>query len=164
MRAACFIFPSMKGRLFRAVLATMIALTACYCSMRKGDAQQPTDPAGEERAIRALLQSQEAAWNEGNIEGFMEGYWRSDSLRFVGTTITEGWQATLERYRKSYPDRAAMGELRFEYYRFHFIDASVCLVTGRYHLKREADAPTGIFSLLLRKINERWVIVYDHTS
>lgn len=118
----------------------------------------------EERSIRIVLARQEAAWNEGNIEEFMEGYWKSDSLKFIGTGITKGWKATLERYRKTYPDRATMGTLKFTFYEFQFISSDACLVTGRYRLKRTADEPTGMFTLLIRKIDGNWRIVYDHTS
>ncbi len=122
------------------------------------------NPAVEEKAIRELLKTQELAWNEGNIDGFMEGYWKSDSLMFVGSVITQGWNATLERYKRSYPDREAMGQLDFTFYDFKFIDNEACLVTGRYHLKRTSDDPTGMFTLLIKKIGGKWLVVYDHTS
>jgi uncharacterized protein (TIGR02246 family) len=122
------------------------------------------DKVGDEKAIRDLLQRQEIAWNEGNIKEFMEGYWKSDSLMFIGTNITRGWNATLERYHKNYPDRETMGTLRFTFYEFRFIDDDACMVTGRYQLTRAADQPTGMFTLLLRKTDGHWTIVYDHTS
>lgn len=118
----------------------------------------------EEKAIRGLLQEQQDAWNEGNIEEFMEGYWKSDSLMFIGSKITYGWDSTLARYHKTYPDKAAMGELTFTFYDFKFVANDACLVTGRYHLKRMSDEPSGLFTLLLKKIGDRWLIVYDHTS
>jgi hypothetical protein len=122
------------------------------------------NPATEEKAIRDVLHGQELAWNEGNIDAFMESYWKSDSLMFIGSAIAQGWNATIERYRKSYPDREAMGQLDFTFYDFKFIDKESCLVTGKYHLKRKADEPAGMFTLLLKKIGGKWVIVYDHTS
>jgi hypothetical protein len=122
------------------------------------------DRASEEQAIRSLLKAQEEAWNQGNIDEFMEGYWKSDSLMFVGSAITQGWNATIERYKKSYPTQEIMGKLDFTFYDFKFIDSNSCLVTGKYHLKRTSDEPTGMFTLLLKKIDSKWVIVYDHTS
>lgn len=122
------------------------------------------DPASEEKAIRSVLKRQETDWNDGNIDGFMESYWRSDSLMFIGSDITRGWDNTIERYRKKYPDRKTMGQLDFTFYRFTFVDNRSCLVTGRYHLKRTADEPAGMFTLLLKKIDGKWLIVYDHTS
>src|SRR3954467_11293783 len=106
------------------------------------------DRASEEKAIRDVLKAQEAAWNQGNIDEFMEGYWKSDSLMFIGSGITQGWKATLERYHKSYPDRETMGQLDFTFFEFRFVDEKSCLVTGKYHLKRTADEPTGMFTLL----------------
>ena len=141
--------------------AVLISFLMPGCSTQKTD---NFDAAAEERAIRQVLSAQEAAWNAGSIEEFMEGYWHSDSLRFIGTGITTSWQATLERYRRTYPDRATMGELKFEFYRFYFINQHSCLVTGRYSLKRATDEPTGMFTLLIEKINDEWLIVYDHTS
>ena len=117
-----------------------------------------------EKEIREVLMRQQDAWNQGNVEEFMEGYWKSDSLMFIGSKITYGWDSTLARYHKTYPDRDAMGQLRFTFYNFTLVDYNACLVTGRYQLKRNSDEPTGLFTLLLKKINGEWRIVYDHTS
>ena len=94
----------------------------------------------------------------------MKGYWKSDSIYFIGSKITAGWDSTLVRYKKSYPDAAAMGKLRFEILMMDFVSADACLVTGKYFLTREKDNPSGIFTLLFRKKNGAWLIVYDHTS
>ncbi len=119
---------------------------------------------GDEMAIRTVLDKQVAAWNEVNIDEFMKGYWKSDSLLFIGRKITSGWDSTLIRYKKSYSDKAAMGKLRFEVLRLDFISQEACLVTGKYFLTREKDSPNGIFTLLFKKKKGQWVIVYDHTS
>src|SRR4051812_6384672 len=108
---------------------TALAILLSACSPK-------SDRAGEEKAIRDVLLRQEVAWNEGNINGFMEGYWKSDSLMFIGATVTQGWDATIERYKKSYPDREAMGQLKFAFYDFKFVGNDACLVTGKYQLKR----------------------------
>jgi ketosteroid isomerase-like protein len=139
----------------RFVFLTILALSAGCVS---------PNPGADENAIRNLLAAQETAWNQGNIEEFMEGYWKSDSLMFIGNPITYGWNPTLARYQKTYPDQEAMGILKFTFYEFKFISPDACLVTGKYHLKRTADEPSGMFTLLLRKIKGSWVIVYDHTS
>ena len=143
------------------VLLVCSALISCNQTSRKVDQQAIS--AGE-AAIKDVLISQEKAWNDGNLDEFMKGYWNSDSLQFVGSTITHGWQSTLDRYRATYPDRAAMGNLKFEFFRFSFITPQTCLVTGRYTLTRAQDQPTGLFTLLLKNISGKWVIVYDHTS
>lgn len=140
-----------------------ILIVVAACNRERATTTQP-DLSAQELVIRGVLSKQEKAWNEGNIDEFMMGYWHSDSLQFVGKNITTGWQATLDRYKTNYPDREAMGKLRFDFYRFDFITPESCLVTGRYTLTRSQDEPSGLFTLLLKKIAGNWVIVYDHTS
>jgi ketosteroid isomerase-like protein len=95
----------------------------------------------------------------------METYWKSDSLLFVGSSKpVYGWQSTLERYKKSYPDKAAMGELTFDILQVNLLDKTNAFVLGGWHLKSVSDAPGGFFTLWLRKTGGRWVIVCDHTS
>lgn len=126
--------------------------------------QKKFDQLTEGNAIRAVLAQQVSDWNNFNIEGFMQGYWKSDSLMFIGAKITHGWDSTLARYKKSYPSKEAMGILRFEILRLQFTSHGSCLVTGKYFLQRKSDNPNGIFTLLFRKKNGKWVVVYDHTS
>ncbi|MBS1488330.1 MAG: nuclear transport factor 2 family protein [Bacteroidetes bacterium] len=139
----------------------LITLFAAGCAAPH---QPIPDRAASESAIRQTLADQVAAWNKGDIDAFMKGYWRSDSLLFVGRKIVAGWDSTLIRYKRSYPDQAAMGELRFDILHLDFTSANSCLVTGNYFLKREKDNPSGVFTLLFKKKNGVWVIVYDHTS
>jgi hypothetical protein len=127
-------------------------------------AQDKIDVASEANTIRAVLAQQVRDWNSYNIEGFMQGYWKSDSMMFVGSKITYGWDSTLARYKRSYPNAEAMGTLRFEISKLQFIGRDSCLVTGNYFLKRKRDNPSGIFTLLFRKKKGKWVVVYDHTS
>jgi hypothetical protein len=118
-----------------------------------------------EKEIRAVLALQDAEWNRGNIAGFMETYWKSDSLMFIGKSgITYGWQKTLDNYKKGYPDTAAMGKLRFELIEFKQLSKTACFVVGKWFLTRSIGNLNGAFTLLLRKINNRWVIVADHSS
>jgi len=114
--------------------------------------------------IRSVLDRQVAAWNEGNIEKFMDGYWKSDSVQFIGSQMTMGWKNTLEGYKKRYPDRESMGTLRFELLQLQPLAPDAYLVTGKYFLIRKKDNPQGIFTLLFRKKKGKWVVVYDHTS
>jgi len=119
----------------------------------------------DEKAIRQLLTEQDAAWNRGDIEDFMKGYWRSDSLMFIGKSgITYGWQKTMENYKKGYPDTAAMGKLNFEYIEMKQLSENYFFVVGKWHLTRTIGNLNGAFTLLLRKINNTWVIVKDHSS
>ena len=115
-------------------------------------------------AIRAELDTQRQAWNAGNIDQFMESYWKSENLTFSsgGKTI-RGWQATLDRYKKRYPDKSAMGELSFDQLEITPLGDAAALVLGRWQLKR-TEPIGGNFSLVLRKIDGAWRIIHDHTS
>jgi hypothetical protein len=94
----------------------------------------------------------------------MTGYWKSDSVQFIGSEIVTGWTATLERYKKNYPDKDAMGVLRFDLLQLMPAGEDAYLITGKYFLTRKNDSPHGVFTLLFRKKEGKWVIVYDHTS
>jgi ketosteroid isomerase-like protein len=121
--------------------------------------------AQDKEAVLKVIETQRQAWNRGDVEGYMQGYWKSDSLVFVGKTApVYGWQNTLERYKKSYPDKAAMGQLTFTILQVKVLDADNAFVLGGWNLKREKDAPGGYFTLWFRKINGEWKIVCDHTS
>jgi hypothetical protein len=114
--------------------------------------------------ISAVLNRQVEAWNRGDVEGFMQGYWKSDELEFTtpdGTT--RGWQATLERYRAKYPTPEAMGTLNFERLCVTQTSSDAAEVSGRYRLDRKSDVLTGRFTLKMRRIGGKWVIVRDDT-
>ncbi len=119
----------------------------------------------DKAAVEKVLFAQQAAWNEGNLEKYMEGYWKSDSLKFIGKKgITYGWQATLSNYKKSYPDKATMGTLAFTLLEEQGLGKDYFMVIGKWQLQREKDAPGGYFSLLFRRFNGYWYIIADHTS
>lgn len=119
----------------------------------------------DETAIRQLLHAQDEAWNRGDLEGFMQGYWKHDSLMFIGKSgITYGWQQTLDHYKKGYPDTAAMGKLHFEYIEIKRLSAEYFFVTGKWYLSRTIGNLNGSFTLLMQKIKGVWVIVKDHSS
>ena len=121
--------------------------------------------AQNKEAVLKVLEDQRQAWNGGDIDTYMQGYWNSDSLVFVGKAApVYGWQGTLERYKKAYPGKAAMGELTFDIIQVKILDDHNAFVLGGWHLKREKDAPGGYFTLWFRKINGEWRIVCDHTS
>ncbi len=145
-------------------LATLLVLPIIFFSCTAPTTKSLVDFKQEEASIRLVLQRQVEAWNQANVEEFMKGYWKSDSILFIGSKITHGWDSTLARYKRSYPDQAAMGTLRFEILRLSFISEDACLITGNYFLTRANDAPSGIFTLVFRKKEGQWVIVYDHTS
>lgn len=119
-------------------------------------------PASE---ITALLTTQAAAWNRGDIDGFMQAYAQTDTLRFAsGGTVTLGWRPTLERYKKRYPDKATMGTLAFTDLEITELAPDAALAFGRWKLTREKDAPHGLFTLTLKKTSAGWQIIQDHTS
>lgn len=116
-------------------------------------------------AVRSVLVQQEKDWNDGNIEKFMRGYLRSDQTRFAsGGNVTLGWQAMLERYQRTYSDKAAMGKLTFSDLDISVVAEDGALAFGRWHLQREKEELSGLFTLLFRKTPEGWRIVHDHTS
>ena len=116
-------------------------------------------------AIRAVIEAQAAAWNRGDLEGYMDGYDRSKDTEFVGgDTITRGWQTVLDRYRRNYNSREKMGVLTFSDLEITVLSKDAALVIGRWHLKRTSDEPHGTFSLLFRKTKAGWRIVHDHSS
>lgn len=120
---------------------------------------------GEEAQIGKLLAVQTEAWNRGDLEGFMQTYWKSDSLMFIGKNgIKWGWQETLENYKKGYPDTAAMGKLSFDILVVKRLSPDYFYVVGKWMLHRTIGNLSGHYNLLLRKIGGRWVIVADHSS
>ncbi len=122
-------------------------------------------PSSDEDAIRRLLAAQAEAWNDGDLDRFMAGYWQDEGLRFAsGDRVQHGWQATLDGYRSRYRDRAAMGRLRFTELDIEVVGTDAALVFGRWSLERAADRPHGLFTLLLRRMADGWKITRDHTS
>ncbi|HXJ92741.1 MAG TPA: nuclear transport factor 2 family protein [Terriglobia bacterium] len=125
----------------------------------------PASPESLEAGVRALLKKQVADWNRGDVTAFMRGYWKSPETEFVGTDgIMRGWQNVLDRYRKTYPDRASMGHLDFTNLEVTVLGPEAALAVGHWQLKRQNDTPGGVFTLVFRKFPEGWRIINDHTS
>jgi len=134
----------------------------CLLTITPGAAQVLSPP---DSLILGVLHGQAEAWNRGDIDGYMEGYWNSDSLLFTsGGKMQRGYAATLEKYRKSYPDTARMGTLIFSGCEVHLLSSDAAWVFGRWSLTREKDNPHGVFTLLFRKFKDGWKIIHDHTS
>ena len=135
------------------LITGLLILSVCYCF------------AQDRQAIVNLMHNQEVAWSNGDIEGFMQGYWKSDSLMFIGKRgPTYGWQQAVDNYRKGYPGKAAMGKLTFRIDKVELISKGDAFVMGAWSIAREKDAPGGYFTLWFKKINGEWKIVCDHTS
>ena len=141
-----------------------IALIALLALML-GNSVRAADDTAIQAAVRAVLDEQQKDWNAGNIDRFMRGYHQSTTTRFAsGGTVTLGWQSVLERYKRTYSDKAAMGALTFSEIEITVASDDAALAFGRWHLKREKDEPSGLFTLLFRKTEGGWKIVHDHTS
>ena len=144
---------------FLCVLYTVLLVSAC------SGPKISVDENTIKTEIADMLHTQDGAWNRGDIPAFMEDYIKSDDLRFAsGGTVQRGWQGTLDRYLKRYPDRAAMGKLAFTDMEIDVLSDNAAMVFARWELTREHDKPGGLFTLLVKKINGKWVIVSDHTS
>ncbi|MBA4195933.1 MAG: DUF4440 domain-containing protein [Chitinophaga sp.] len=119
----------------------------------------------DEKAIRATLDKQQKAWNEGDLDKFMIGYWNNDSLMFIGSNgPTYGYAKTLANYKKGYPDTAHMGKFTSTIISIKKLSAKYYFVTGKWYLKRTVGDASGYYTLLFKKINGNWVIIADHSS
>lgn len=116
----------------------------------------------DKEAILQVMQQQEKAWSEHDLEGFMQGYWKNDSLQFFGSRgITYGWNKTLENYKKSYPTPEDSGTLNFTIESMTKIAEASYYVMGRYYLTRKKGDASGVFMIIFKKINGEWKIVAD---
>ena len=114
--------------------------------------------------ISSVMKEQMAAWNAGDMDRYMNTYWRSDSLMFIGREIEVGWNYVLKNYKRAYPDTASMGKLDFEIVKMKRLSVLYYSVVGKWQLKRSAGDQNGAFTLLFKKIKNKWVIIQDHSS
>jgi ketosteroid isomerase-like protein len=136
------------------LLCTSFFLAQFLCAQNK-----------DTQSIRALLAKQEAAWNQGNLEQFMVGYWESDSLVFIGKIGPKyGYANTLANYKKSYPDTSYMGKLHFDILSMQALNAGHYFVIGKWKLTRTVGNVSGHFTLLFRKTKQGWKVIADHSS
>lgn len=148
-------------RQFAAAIAASEAESASSDDMeREAVVATPSD-----EAVEAVLNAQRTAWNEGDIEAFMDHYWKSDDLTFSSSgKVTRGWQATLDNYKERYPSRDAMGTLAFTDLEVQSLGSEAALVIGDWQLTRDSGDVGGKFTVIFRRLEGRWVIVHDHTS
>ncbi len=115
--------------------------------------------------IRSVLARQTKAWNNGDVNGYMQGYWKSDELLFTSSgNVRRGWKVTLEKYKNSYDTREKMGVLKFSDMEFNKLSSTSAWVFGHWELERASDHPHGVFTLILKKFSDGWKIIHDHTS
>jgi uncharacterized protein (TIGR02246 family) len=133
-------------------------------ALNVGGASYPDDESIT-TAVEAVFRTQEDAWNRGDVEAFMEHYWKSDDLTFSsGGKTTRGWNATLARYRERYPTRDQMGRLTLSDLEITPLGDSAALILGQWKLDRDKEPVGGNYSIIMRKFGDRWLIVHDHTS
>ena len=139
----------------RIVFLLLVSMAIASCASKPDSAE----------AVRAVIETQQAAWNRGDIDGFMDGYERSDATTFVsGDELTRGWQTVLDRYKRRYTSREEMGTLTFSDLDLQVLNASAVVADGRWKLTRSNDAPHGRFTLLFRQTASGWHIFHDTTT
>ena len=139
----------------------LLLLIFLFCAIDEIVYSQSAD----EKSIRKILQEQTESWNKGNIEQFVKDYWRHDSLMFIGQSgITYGFQNTLNNYKKNYADTIKMGKLAFEIIKVQKLSGEYYFVVGKWFLRRSIGDLNGLYTLLFRKMNGKWVIVADHST
>jgi uncharacterized protein (TIGR02246 family) len=142
-----------------------IPVILSLCFPASGRNALPDKNQMDRAAITGVLTAQQGAWNRGEVEAFLQGYWRSPELTFSGTGgIARGWDAVLARYKEHYPDHSAMGKLEFSDLEFRFLGPDAALILGHWHLERQKGDVGGVFSLVFERFPEGWRIIHDHTS
>lgn len=143
-------------------ISVIIGLFLIACKTQKATS---TNYQTAKEEITSLMLQQAKDWSNGDLEGFMQGYIKSDSLVFIGKSgLTYGWQQTLDNYKKGYPTVAHMGTLKFDLLEFKELAIDAFLVIGKYNLKRTVGDASGYFSIILKKIDGEWKIIADHSS
>ncbi len=152
------------GRKHLFTLGSLLALAAVVYGYQKGAPRSQKDDRNV-AAVRAVIEGQAAAWNRGDVGGYMDGYAREETTTLVsGDTVTRGWQTVLNHYKKSYDSPAKMGALAFTELEIRPLSEFYMMAVGRWQLTREADTPRGRFTLIFRRTSAGWRIVHDHTS
>lgn len=145
-------------------MLAMIGLLAAQAAPARRE-HQSHNRNDDRSAITAVLKAQQDAWNQGDVNTFLQGYWRSPELTFSGTGgIARGWDGVLARYKEHYPSREAMGQLEFSGLEIRFLGKRAALVLGHWHLTRQKGDVGGVFSLVFERFPEGWRIIHDHTS
>ena len=144
--------------------ARWIAIASCML-MASAAFAAPEQTENAITEIQSVLQAQQDAWNRGDIDGFMNGYARSESTIFIsGDTARRGWESVRDRYKEKYSDQSKMGTLTFSDLEITALASDSAVASGRWNLRRESDQPHGRFTLILKRLPQGWRIVHDHTS
>jgi uncharacterized protein (TIGR02246 family) len=149
----------------RALMGVVLTMGIFLLLQRPAPARPADERKADREAINGVLSAQQTAWNRGDVDAFLAGYWRSPELTFSGSSgVARGWEGVLARYKKNYPNRETMGQLDFSELEFRFLGPDAALVLGRWHLKREKDDVGGVFTLVWQRFGDGWKIIHDHTS
>jgi len=143
------------------VVTSILAIALVAVLPGRGD-----DASHVRKAIQKVLDDQDGAWNKGDLEGFMAGYWKSDGLTFFsGGDVTRGWNATMERYKKRYQSEGKeMGKLTFSDLKIDVVGQESAVVRGRFKVVTSKETMQGLFTLIFKKTADGWKIIHDHTS
>ncbi len=151
-------------RIFYIIILGLL-FSACAPVQTGSDKEHNSVPTETELAIINLLTVQAEAWNRGDIDAFMQSYWRDEALRFAsGGRVVRGWQPTLERYKRRYSDRALMGTLTFSDLEIVHLSEDAAITHGRWSLDRAENPVGGLFTLVMRYRDDNWVIISDTTT
>ncbi len=147
-------------------LLVLVAFLGLFLSRdARSVAQASASTESDRAAITNVLDEQQSAWNAGDVSSFMKSYWDSPELTFAGSGgIARGWESVLARYKREYPDQAAMGKVNFSDVEVRFLGPDAALVLGQWHLHRSSGDIGGVFTLVFQRLPEGWRIVHDHTS
>ena len=152
----------MKSIYYLAIVFFCFSCISIKAKVADNASNQESSLEADKAAIKSVMKTQEVAWNNHDLEGFMQGYWNSDALKFYGSNgLTQGWQKTLENYKKGYPTKAESGTLNFVINDISKIENNNYWVMGEYHLTREIGDASGVFMIIFKKINGEWKIIAD---
>lgn len=148
-------------KIFKLIMLVSFIVTSCGMPTRKAEKSSETDI----KEIKQVLNQSAIDWSKGDLEAYMNAYWKSSSLKFIGSRgVTYGWQKTLDNYKKGYPTQEHTGTLTFDLIHVDFIADKVYSVIGKYHLERTVGEANGIFTLIFKEINGEWKIIVDHSE
>jgi uncharacterized protein (TIGR02246 family) len=157
--------PPVIKPLFAAAALALLPLAGCTTQTGAPIAAGTSQSVSDVAAITALLEEQDAAWNRGDIDAFMQGYWKSPDLRFAsGGNITRGWDQTNARYHATYGGPETMGTLITDEYEIVMLAPDAAIAHGRWKLEGREGTPSGLYTLVMRKIDGAWKIISDTTT
>ena len=143
----------------------LVLVTSCLSIACSQQSKPKFDAKVEEVAIRAVISAEQIAWNNGDIDAFMGGFWKSDSLQFISARgLSLGWEATRENYIKGFPERSSMGTVSYEILSLTPLAPNIFILTSRYEITQEVGKREGIFTAIFKKVNGKWLAVHYHAS